>query len=356
MMVGVNIHQKEGGDLMQSTTLGLDLAKNVFHVVGLNRGNKITLKKRLTRAKLLAFFAQCAPCLVVMEACRGAHYWGREIRKLGHEVRLIPPRDVKPYVQGSKNDFNDALAIAEAASRPKIRFVSIKTIAQQDVQALHRLKQGVTKQRTELCNRLRGLLEEYGLVIPKGITKLRGQLPGIVEDGENGLSHAFRALLHQGYRQLKELDAHIKAYEKQLLAQVKADEAAQRLMSVPGYGPVVSSVFLSVVGDGKAYRRGRDVSANIGLVPRQHSSGDKQVLLGITKRGNCYLRGLLVHGARSVIKNAHKKDDALSRWAVQLVQRRGMNKATVALANKLARIGWAVLTSGGVFEPKRLTA
>ena len=339
---------------MKITTVGLDLAKNVFHVVGLNQANKIQLKKKLTRSKLLAFFAQLEPCMVAMEACRSAHYWGREIQALGHKVRLIPPRDVKPFVQGNKNDYNDALAIAESVHRPKIRFVNIKTIEQQDVQALHRLKHGVTKQRTELCNRLRGLLEEYGIIVPAGITKLRSRLPEILEDGDNGLSFPFRALLNQGYHQLKELDSHIKAYEKQLLVQVKEDEAAQRLMSIPGFGPVVSSVFISVVGDGKAYRRGRDVAANVGLVPRQHSSGDKPVLLGISKRGNSYLRGLLIHGARAVVKVAPEKDDSLSRWVMQLVQRRGKNKATVALANKLARIGWAVLTSGGVYESRQL--
>jgi transposase len=341
---------------MKITTVGLDLAKNVFHVVGLSQANKMLLKKKLTRAKLLAFFTHLEPCLVAMEACRSAHHWGREIEKLGHTVRLLPPRDVKPYVQGNKNDYNDALAIAEAVQRPKIRWVSIKTTGQQDIQALHRLKQGVTKQRTELCNRLRGLLEEYGITIPTGIAKLRRQLPPILEDAENGLNPLFRALLNQGYTQLQELDAHIKAYDQQLKLQVKEDEAAQRLMSIPGFGPVVSSVFLSVVGDGKAYRRGRDVAANLGLVPRQHSSGDKVVLLGITKRGNCYLRGLLVHGARSVINAAPGKDDSLSRWVLHLVQRRGKNKATVALANKLARIGWAVLTSGGVYHAQPLTA
>lgn len=340
---------------MKITTVGLDLAKNVFHVVGLNQNNQMIFKKKLKRAQMVIFFTQLTPCLVAMEACRSAHYWGRELSQLGHAVRLIPPGDVKPYVQGNKNDYNDALAIAEAVRRPKMRFVRIKTTEQQDIQALHRLREGVTKQRTELSNRLRGLLEEYGIIIPQGITRLRNQLIEILEDGENGLSDAFRELLHQGYDQLKELDAHIKAYGQHLQKQVNADEAAQRLMSIPGYGPVVSSVFRSVIGDGKAYRRGRDVSAAVGLVPRQHSSGDKPVLLGISKRGNCYLRGLLVHGARSVIKHADNKEDALSCWVMQLVERRGKNKATVALANKLARIGWAVLTQGGVYETKNIS-
>ncbi len=223
-------------------------------------------------------------------------------------------------------------------------------------QALHRLKAGVTSQRTKVCNQLRGLLAEYGIVIPSGITKLRTAIPEILEDGDNGLTGCFRELLHQGYQQLQELDKHIKAYDRQLQQRVKSNDAAQRLMSIPGYGPVVSSVFLSAVGDGKAFGRGRDVSAYLGLVPRQHSSGDKPVLLGISKRGNRYLRGLLIHGARSVVKHADKKDDKLSLWVSDLVRRRGKNKATVALANKLARIGWAVLTSEGTYQAKMVSA
>jgi len=335
---------------MQITTIGLDLAKNVFHMVGLNQAGKMQLRKKLKRNQVLAYFANLPTCTIAMEACASAHYWGRELEKQGHCVRLIPPRSVKPYVQGNKNDYNDALAIAEAYSRPKLRFVSIKTIKQQDDQALHRLKAGVTSQRTQVCNQLRGLLAEYGLVVPAGITKLRTAIPQILEDAENGLSGDFRELLQQGYRQLLELDHHIKTYDRKLQQRVKANKAAQRLMTIPGYGPVVSSVFLSAIGDGQAFSKGRDVSAYLGLVPRQHSSGNKQVLLGITKRGNKYLRGLLVHGARSVVKHAAVKEDKLSLWVNDLVKRRGKNKATVALANKLARIGWSVLTSGGVYQ------
>ncbi len=341
---------------MQITTVGLDLAKNVFHLVGLNGAGKMALRKKLTRAKVLIFFNQLPVCTVALEACGSAHYWGRELEKLGHRVRLIPARAVKPYVQGQKNDYNDALAIAEAVSRPKLRFVSIKRIEQQDEQALHRLKAGVTRQRTQVCNQLRGLLAEYGIVIPAGVSRLRNAIPQILEDGENGLTGCFRALLNQGYQQLLELDQHIKHYDRHLQQRVKANEAAQRLMTIPGYGPVVSSVFLSAIGDGKAFRRGRDVSAYLGLVPRQHSSGDKPVLLGISKRGNSYLRGILIHGARAVVKAAVHKNDALSRWVNDLVRRRGKNKATVALANKLARMGWAVLTSGGTYQAKLINA
>ena len=349
----VTNHQtKEEETTMQITTIGLDLAKNVFHVVGLNQAGKMQIRKKLKRSQMLAYFANLPICSVAMEACASAHYWGRELSKFGHDVKLLPPRYVKAYVRGNKNDYNDALAIAEAANRPNMRTVSIKTIEQQDIQALHRLREGVMSHRTRVCNQLRGLLAEYGLIIPKGVSKLRTAVPEMLEDAENNLSDLFRQLLHRAYEQLTELENHIKSYDKEIQRLTRDDKAAQQLQSIPGYGPVISSVFSSAVGDGKAFRRGRDVSAFIGLVPRQHSSGDKPVLLGISKRGNRYLRGLLIHGARSVIKNAHKKDDKLSRWVTDLVQRRGKNKATVALANKMARIGWAVLTSGQPYEVK----
>ncbi len=337
---------------MQITTIGLDLAKNVFHLVGLNQAGKKVLRKKLKRSQMLTYFANLPVCTVAMEACASAHYWGRELKKFGHTVKLLPPRSVKAFVQGNKNDYNDALAIAEASNRPNMRLVSTKTVAQQDIQALHRLREGVMSHRTRVGNQIRGLLAEYGIIIPKGIGHLRTSIPEILEDAENNLTPFFRGLLHQAYEQLQEIDEHIKHYDKEIQLVTRKDETAQQLQSIPGFGPVISSVFSSVVGDGKSFKCGRDVSAFIGLVPRQHSSGDKPVLLGISKRGNRYLRGLLIHGARSVIKHADKKEDKLSRWATELVQRRGQNKATVALANKMARIGWAVLTSGQTYEVK----
>lgn len=337
---------------MEITTTGLDLAKNVFHVVGLNRSGKMQMRKKLKRAQVLPYYANLPACVVAMEACASAHYWARELAKSGHTVKLLPARYVKAYVQGNKNDYNDALAIAEAACRPNARLVSPKTIAQQDIQALHRLREGVMRQRTGVINRLRGLLAEYGIVIPRGTSRLRSAIPAILEDADNGLTMFFRSLLSHAYTQLQELEEHIKHYDKEVKSVVRQDKSAQLLQSIPGYGPVISSLYGSVVGDGKAFKRGRDAAAFIGLVPRQHSSGDKAVLLGISKRGDRYLRALMIHGARSVMKNAHGKDDRLSRWAVALEQRRGRNKATVALANKLARIGWAVLTSGKPYEAK----
>ena len=315
------------------TTIGLDLAKNVFHVVRCDARGKQVGKKMLRRSQMLRYFVNLPPCLVGMEACASAHYW----------ARLIPPQYVKPYVRGNKNDYNDALAIAEAVVRPEMRFVAVKTPAQQDMQALHRLRERRVAERTALCNQVRGLLGEYGIVFPKGVNVLRRALPGLLEEGANGLSDFFRRLLAESYQQLRELDAHIACYTKELIRQSEHSDACQRLQTIPGYGPIVASVFYALVGNGAGYRRGRDVSASVGLVPRQHSSGGKEVLLGISKRGDRYLRSLLIHGARSVVNQAVRKDDRLSRWINKIKAERGHNKAVVALANKLARIGWAVL-------------
>ncbi|MCP3866531.1 MAG: IS110 family transposase [Gammaproteobacteria bacterium] len=332
------------------TTVGLDLAKNVFHAVCCDEYGKIVKKKMLKRSQVLKYFANLPKCLVGMEACASGHHWARELATQEHQVKLIPPQYVKPYVRGNKNDYNDALAIAEAVTRPEMRFVSIKTPEQQDIQALHRLRERRLQDRTALCNQLRGLLAEYGLILPTGINVLRRCLPELLEDGENGLSDLFRRLLAQSYQQLQELDRHINDYTREMSRQSQQDEACRRLQTIPGFGPIVASVFHSVVGHGEAYRRGRDVSASLGLVPRQHSSGGKDVLLGISKRGDRYLRSLLVHGARSVVIQAAKKDDRLSRWINKVKAERGFNKAVVALANKMARIGWAVLANKTVYQ------
>lgn len=332
------------------TTVGLDLAKEVFHAVCCDARGKVLSKRMLRRSQVRGYFSRLPPVRVGMEACGGAHYWARELQGLGHTVKLLPARRVKAFVGGNKNDYNDALAIAEAVVRPEMRGVAIKTPAQQDIQALHRLRRQCVAARTALGNQLRGLLIEYGVVLPRGIGSLRRRLPGVLEDAENGLSGVFRQLLAQGYHQLCELDAHIEAYTEQLLGQVRDSAACQRLQTIPGFGPIVASVFHAMVGNGQAYRRGRDVSAALGLVPRQHSSGGKSVLLGISKRGDRYLRSLLIHGARSVVRQAAHKDDRLSRWITRLRAQRGHNKAVVALANKLARIGWAVLAREHVYR------
>ena len=333
------------------TTIGLDLAKNVFHVVCCDKNGKIIRKKMLKRSHVLRYFANLTACLVGMEACSSAHYWARELSTMGHQAKLIPPQYVKPYVRGNKNDYNDALAISEAVVRPEMRFVSVKTTEQQDTQALYRLRERRIADRTALCNQLRGLLAEYGLILPKGVGVVRKRLPELLEDAENGLSDLFRRLLAQSYRELRELDLHIDCYTHEMARESQQSDACRRLQTIPGFGPIVASVFHSAVGTGEAYRRGRDVSASLGLVPRQHSSGGKEVLLGISKRGDRYLRSLLVHGARSVVIQAAKKDDRLSRWINKIRAERGYNKATVALANKMARIGWAVLAHKSVYQP-----
>jgi len=334
------------------TTTGLDLAKNVFHAVCCDTHGKIVKKKMLRRSGLLAWFANLPPCLVGMEACASAHHWARALKAQGHQVKLIPPQYVKPFVRGNKNDYNDALAIAEAVTRPEMRFVSIKTPEQQDVQALHRLRERRLRDRTALCNQLRGLLGEYGIVFPRGVNVLRRQLPEVMEEAENGLSDFFRRLLSQSYQQLVELDAHIEAYTETIEVHSQRDDACQRLRTIPGYGPIISSAFYSTVGHGEAYRRGRDVSASLGLVPKQHSSGGKEVLLGISKRGDRYLRSLLIHGARAVAIQAANKTDALSVWINKIRAARGFNKAVVALANKLARMGWAILANNTVYQAR----
>jgi transposase len=335
------------------TTIGLDLAKNVFHVVGFDARGQRVFRKRLRRAQVLGYFSQLPPCRVGMEACAGAHYWGREIKALGHEVRLIPAQHVKPLVRGNKNDYNDALAIAEALGRPGLRFVGLKSAAQQDIQALHRLRARCVAERTALCNQLRGLLAEYGIVLPRGVASLRRRLPELLEDADNGLSELLRRLLAERYRQLQELEAHLATYTRELERHSAASEACQRLQGIPGYGPILASAFHGAVGDGAAYRRGRDVAASIGLVPRQHSSGGKARLLGISKRGDRYLRSLLVHGARAVVSRAASKRDRLSVWINRLRERRGFNRTVVALANKLARIGWAVLARNTAYQAQR---
>ncbi len=338
--------------------IGLDLAKSVFHAVEMNseKPSKPVVRKKLRRGQMLPFFANHPPACVAMEACASAHYWAREIEKLGHEVKLLPPRDVRPFVSGNKNDYNDAVAIAEASQRPTIHVVRMKTVPEQDRQAWHRMRDLLVGQRTAQINQIRGRLGEYGVVIPQGARQFCKAIPEILEDGENGLSDRFRKLLNDAYAHLRRIDERIEAYEQELIETNRQDEEIQRLQTIPGYGPMVSSAFKTAIGDGRAFDSGRDVAAYLGLVPKQHSSGDKTVLLGISKRGNKRLRTLLVHGARAVVAHAEKKSDAFSRWVVDVIARRGSHKAIVAVANKLARIGWAVLVSGKPYQLKLVAA
>ena len=329
---------------MNITTIGLDIAKNVFQVHGVDANGKVVLRKQLKRNQVLAFFANLLPCRIGLEACAGAHYWARELIKLGHDARLISPQFVKPYVKGNKNDANDAEAICEAVGRPTMRFVPVKSIEQQDIQMLHRIRSGLVKERTALANRMRGLLGEYGIIIAIGLVKLRQQLPEILEDAENGLTMAARQIFADLQEQLIELDKQVVVYGEKIQALHRSSEVSQRLAEVPGIGPITATALLASLGDGKAFESARQVAAWLGLVPRQDSSGGKPKLLGISKRGDVYLRTLLIHGARAVVKTAAKKDDAQSRWINDLVKRRNANIAAVAVANKNARMVWALLT------------
>jgi len=292
----------------------------------------------------LAFFANYPVSLIGIEACGSAHHWARELIKLGHEVILLNARYVKSFVVGNKNDFNDAAGIFDAVTRPNKRVVSIKTIDQQDIQLIHKIRQGLVGKRTALANQLRGLLSERGIIIPKSINQVRKHLPLILEDAENDLTPLSREVFAEHYEKLTALDEEVKRQDQRISRLCNNDALSRRFLDVPGVGPMTASIVASDIGEGKGYQSSRDYAASLGVVPRQHSSGDKQIYLGISKRGNRYIRTLLIHGARAVLKNCHHKQDKLSLWLQALIERRGFNKAAVALANKNARILWAMAT------------
>lgn len=329
---------------MNVKRIGIDLAKQVFQLHGVDYNEKVVLKKQLTRTKMLTYFQSLPPCLIGMEACGSSHYWARELQKLGHTVKLMAPQFVKPYVKSNKNDANDAEAICEAVSRPNMRFVTIKTVAQQDIQAVHRIRSELVKQRTAKGNQIRGLLAEYGVVVNKRIEVLRNALPSLIEDVENGLSFDFRILLEELREDLIALDKRVSTLTEKINVLAKSNEDAQRLQKIPGVGPMTATAIISAVGDGKQFKCGRDLAAWLGLTPKQHSSGGKERLLGISKRGDAYLRTLLIHGARAVLRVSETKTDSLNCWLQNLCNRRNKNIAAVALANKNARIIWAILT------------
>jgi transposase len=331
--------------------IGLDLAKQVFQLHGVDAQEKTVLRKQLRRAQMLNFFRQLSPCLIGMEACSSSHYWARELQKLGHTVKLMAPQFVKPYVKSNKNDANDAEAICEAVSRPNMRFVAIKTVEQQDMQAVHRIRTALIRQRTAKVNQIRGLLAEYGIVVEKCIGKLRKALPLLLEDAENGLSADFRTLLQDLQQDLMTLDERVSAMDKRIQTIATSHETAKRLQQIPGIGPITATALVCAIGNGKQFKRGRDLAAWLGLTPRQHSSGGKECLLNISKRGDSYLRTLLIHGARAVLRVSGQKEDPRSRWVQNLCSRRNKNIAAVALANKNARIAWALLTKETDYQP-----
>ena len=328
---------------MQVTLIGVDLAKSIFQVCGVNQAGKTVFNKTVRRSKLMGVLLSYPEATIAMEACSGSNYWGRELKALDFEVRLIPPQHVKPFVKGNKNDRNDAFAITEAARRPNLRCVEPRTIAQTELIQVHRLRQRRVEERTALINQLRGFLNEYGIVVAAGKGSLYRELPGLLADTNNALSAPARALFQSLYSEWKELNAAIAKWDKAIQQQANNNDDAKRLMGIRGIAEKTSTAMVAHAGNGCGYKSGRHFSANLGLVPKEHSSGGKQSLGGITKRGNRYLRRLFIQGAWSVLRYVDQNEDRLSRWAKQVMDRRGKHKAALAVANKLARIAWSVL-------------
>ena len=338
---------------MKLSRVGIDLAKNVYQLHGVDRWGNTVWKRRLKRHQWFsALLDKIEPgCEIGMEACASAHHWGRELQSRGYTVKLIPPQFVKPYVKSNKSDAKDAEAICEAMSRPNMRFVTVKTVAQQDIQATHRIRAELISQRTAKANQIRGLVAEYGLVAPKHLSSLRAAIPCWLEDAENGLTGDFRSLLQGVWNDLLTLDDRVEEMDKLIKRLADNHEACVRLQQLRGVGPMIATALIATVGDARQYRKSRQMAAAIGITPRQHSSGDRERMLGISKRGDVYLRTLMIHGARSVVAVAKHKDDRLSRWVTNIATKRHPNVAAVALANKTARMAWAMLRNETDYDP-----
>jgi transposase len=334
---------------MKVTTIGIDLAKNVFQIHGVDQSGKTVLKKQLRREQMAPFFANLPVCLIGMEACGGAHHWARKLQEFGHSVKLMAPQYVKPYVKTNKNDAADAEAICEAVTRPTMRFVPIKNVEQQAVLSLHRVRQGFVAARTAQANQIRGLLAEFGLTIAQGIGHITKRVPELIEDASNCLPGSFRCLIDRLLGHFKELDRQVDELQEQINTWHRASPQSCKLAQIPGIGPLTASALVASLGDAKNFESGRQVAAWLGLVPKQHSSGGKHNLLGISKRGDSYLRTLLIHGARSVIYRSEQQSQTCN-WVQAVVKRRNPNVAAVALANKNARRVWALLAHEREFQ------
>jgi transposase len=336
------------------TLIGIDLAKNIFRINCVDAKGRRVLNHSLHRDSLLRFLTTLPQCTVAMEACASSHYWGRAATSLGHTVKLIHPYYVTPYRLGDKNDANDAAAICAAAQRPDMRFVRLRSQRQSDIQSLHRVRSGLVQEQTATINRVRALLAENGIVLKQGPSIVFTVLPGILDDERNELSAIMRRVLRSQYDHLFHLREQIKEHENTLKTLIAEDEGCQRLMQIPGIGPLTATMLASEIGNGSGFSRGRSFAAYIGLVPKQRSSGGKSILLGISKRGNRYLRTLLVHCARAAIRmiiiGKTPFGGSIERWVLQLMERRGRHKAMVALAGKLARISWGMLSRGASFQ------
>ena len=337
---------------MNIVYLGIDLAKNVFQLCGLNQAGKPLYTKRVDRKILLQTIANIPACLIGVEASTGAFYWQREFEKLGHKVKVISPQYVKPFIHGQKNDGNDAQAIAVALMQPTMKFVPPKSPEQQDIQALHRARQRIVSHRTATICQIRGLLLDRGIPIGAAITRARRAIPLILEDAENGLSARMRRTIAELYELFLDLERRIGFFDKEIDTVFKQSEACQRIAKVKGIGPKTATAVIAAIGEGTEFKNGRHFAAWLGLVPRQHSSGDRQILMNMTKKGDKHLRTLLIHGARAVVRVATNNNDSyLNQWVNQLKERRGFNKTIVAVANKNARIIWSILHSGTEYRP-----
>lgn len=332
------------------TRVGIDLAKNIFQVCAVNQHGKVVFNKTIKRANLLAFIANMPTCEIILEACASSNYWANQFQAYGHTVKLINPAYVKPFVKTNKNDAADAEALCEAAARPTMRFVQPKNREQQDVQLIHRVRNRLVSKRTSLTNQIRGLLAECGIIIPEGIRYVRKQLPTILENSESELSSIAKFIFNQQYEELVDMDRRIDHLTKQLSTLSNEQARCRQFKTVFGVGPMTSTALFSIMGDPAHYKNGREFAAFLGLVPRQVSTGGKTILRGISKRGDCQVRTLLIQGAQAALSKMHHRDDRLSRWASQIKARRGHNIAAVALANKLARICWSLAAKNTEFE------
>ena len=330
--------------------VGIDIAKRVFHLAGANERGKVILRKRLVRGEVLSYTARLPPITIGMEACGGANYWARELRAQGHTVKLMAPQYVKPYVKTNKNDMRDAEAIAEAVTRESMRFVPIKEVAQQDIQSLHRVRERLVAARTALINEMRGLLAEYGVILPKGVNNFRKTLIEKLDTEQDKLTSMGQELFRRLYDEFTQLEGELSYYEEKLQRLATSHPECQRLLTIPGIGPMTATALIAAVGEISVFKNGRQFAAWLGLVPKQHSTGGQTLLLGISKRGDSYLRKLLIHGARATLRWVGTKTDRRSEWARGLLERRGWNRTAVAVANKNARIVWALLSRGGVYH------
>ena len=337
------------------TRVGIDLGKHVYQVCGMDASGAVVFQRQVKAPRLMELMSRIEPCLVGMEASCGAHHWVERLRELGHDVRMMSPQFVRPYVKSNKSDYHDAEAICEAVSRPTMRFVPYKTKERRALQQVHRSREAALRRRTQLANQLRGFLGEYGIVLPQGRAVVMRAVPAIASDPERELPGSFRALLCMQHQALLQADEQVADLTAMLVRESKENPLCERLMSIPGIGPIVSTALVASVGNGWAFSSARQMSAWIGVVPRQVSTGGRTRLLGISKRGDRYLRALLIHGARAVLRTAHTGERTrLKEWALDIKRRRGPNVATVALANKLGRIAWAVLRRDERYCDERL--